>query len=235
VIGGAGPRPIVIAHRGGAAEAPENSIAAFERAIRLGYPGVEFDVRMTGDGVPVVVHDATIRLAPGGPGRAVAACDAAALPPHVPRLDAVLALPFGAMVLMVEVKPTDEDAALGAAAARAVVARGLAPRAVLASCSADVLRAAGRAAPGLALMGLLDRSSDEASFQDVGLAGWGVDVRLVSAGRVGRWRTTAPEVWTWTVADLGQARGALAAGVDGLITDIPGSVLDHLRDPGRAV
>jgi glycerophosphoryl diester phosphodiesterase len=50
-------KPLIIGHRGAAAVAPENTLAAFEAAIRAGADGVEFDVRLSRDGVPVVIHD----------------------------------------------------------------------------------------------------------------------------------------------------------------------------------
>ncbi|MCY4012257.1 MAG: glycerophosphodiester phosphodiesterase [Gammaproteobacteria bacterium] len=49
--------PVAIAHRGGAAEHPENTMAAFEHAVELGYPCIETDVRSTRDGVAMVFHD----------------------------------------------------------------------------------------------------------------------------------------------------------------------------------
>ena len=54
-------RPLIIAHRGASALAPENTLAAFRRAIDDGADGVEFDVRLAKDGVPVVHHDSSLR------------------------------------------------------------------------------------------------------------------------------------------------------------------------------
>jgi glycerophosphoryl diester phosphodiesterase len=52
-------RPI-IAHRGASGSAPENTLAAFNLAVRQGADAIELDVRLTADGVPVVLHDATL-------------------------------------------------------------------------------------------------------------------------------------------------------------------------------
>jgi glycerophosphoryl diester phosphodiesterase len=57
--------PLIIGHRGASAVAPENTLAAFERALRDGADGIEFDVRLARDGVPVVIHDATLRRTAG--------------------------------------------------------------------------------------------------------------------------------------------------------------------------
>lgn len=53
-------RPLIIGHRGASGEAPENTIAAFDLAIDLGADGIEFDVRLSKDDVPVVIHDPTL-------------------------------------------------------------------------------------------------------------------------------------------------------------------------------
>ena len=54
-------RPLIIGHRGASAVAPENTLAAFARALDEGADGVELDVRLARDGVPVVIHDATLQ------------------------------------------------------------------------------------------------------------------------------------------------------------------------------
>lgn len=50
-------KPLVIAHRGGALESTENTIGAFQRAVKIGADGIETDIRLTRDGVVVVYHD----------------------------------------------------------------------------------------------------------------------------------------------------------------------------------
>lgn len=53
--------PLIIGHRGAAACAPENTLVSFERAIRDGADGIEFDVRLARDGAAVIIHDATLK------------------------------------------------------------------------------------------------------------------------------------------------------------------------------
>lgn len=58
-------RPLIIAHRGDSRHAPENTMAAFRAAIECGAEGVEFDVQLANDGVPVVIHDYDLRRTAG--------------------------------------------------------------------------------------------------------------------------------------------------------------------------
>lgn len=64
-----GSRPLVVAHRGASAEEAENTLPAFERAIAAGADAVEFDVRMTADGVAVVMHDGDVSRTTDGAGQ----------------------------------------------------------------------------------------------------------------------------------------------------------------------
>src|SRR5437764_1199743 len=61
--------PLIIGHRGAAAVAPENTLVSFERALRDGADGIEFDVRLASDNVPVVIHDPTLKRTGSRKGR----------------------------------------------------------------------------------------------------------------------------------------------------------------------
>jgi glycerophosphoryl diester phosphodiesterase len=61
--------PRIIAHRCGGALAPENSLAGLRIAARLGCRGVEFDVMLSADGVPLLIHDETLERTTTGRGR----------------------------------------------------------------------------------------------------------------------------------------------------------------------
>ncbi len=60
--------PLIIGHRGASAHSPENTLAAFQMAIDVGADGIEFDVRLAKDGVPVVIHDAELERTGREPG-----------------------------------------------------------------------------------------------------------------------------------------------------------------------
>ncbi len=61
--------PLIFGHRGASAYAPENTLAAFDRAFELGADGIELDVTLTKDGIPIVIHDDTVNRTSDGQGR----------------------------------------------------------------------------------------------------------------------------------------------------------------------
>jgi glycerophosphoryl diester phosphodiesterase len=77
--------PIAFAHRGARAHAPENTIEAFDLALRLGATGLESDAWVTRDGTVVLEHDGVVGRRPMR--RPIATVDRTALPRHVPTLD----------------------------------------------------------------------------------------------------------------------------------------------------
>jgi len=62
-------KPVVFAHRGASAYAPENTLAAFQQALRQGAQAIEFDVKLTSDGHVVIIHDQTVNRTTNGTGQ----------------------------------------------------------------------------------------------------------------------------------------------------------------------
>src|SRR5580692_6505902 len=60
--------PLKIGHRGASGEAPENTLVSFDLAWRQGVDGIEFDVQLSSDGVPMVIHDSHLRRTTSGIG-----------------------------------------------------------------------------------------------------------------------------------------------------------------------
>jgi len=90
-------QPLILGHRGASAEAPENTLLAFRRAVEQGADGIECDVQRSADGHLVLIHDDTVDRTTGGAGRvrdlplaALAALDAGE-GEQIPTLEALLA------------------------------------------------------------------------------------------------------------------------------------------------
>src|SRR5436305_7516995 len=99
--------PKVIGHRGAMAYAAENTLPSFREASRRGASWVEIDVKLTADGVPIVMHDASLKRTTGLD-RLVAETRRADLPTAVPTFEAAINC-FGELGLgcNVEIKPCE--------------------------------------------------------------------------------------------------------------------------------
>jgi len=94
--------PILFAHRGGRAHAPENSLQAFETAIRMGATGLESDVWCTADGVPVLHHDR--RVGSVLRRRPIGSLARGQLPDDIPTLDDLYRRVDGGVPLSLDVR-----------------------------------------------------------------------------------------------------------------------------------
>lgn len=110
--------PTIVAHRGASSTRPENTLASFEEAIRIGARIVELDVRLTSDGVPVVMHDPAVDRTTDGSGDVnalmlgeIRRLDAGTpeLPQPVPTLAEVLELASGRTAVVLEMKGLPGD------------------------------------------------------------------------------------------------------------------------------
>lgn len=105
--------PAIVAHRGASSTMPENTLSSFEEAVRLGARIIEFDVRLSRDGVAVVMHDSTVERRTDGTGAVheLTSTELAALnagssdaPERVPTLGDVLDLLSGRAAVAIEIK-----------------------------------------------------------------------------------------------------------------------------------
>jgi glycerophosphoryl diester phosphodiesterase len=221
---------------------PENTLAAFERALREDADGVELDVRTTRDDEVVVFHDADlVRLTGGADRRAVGAVRFDELPrlaggEPIPRLSDVLALLRGrAAAVNVELK---HDVTSRRVLAREVVARLRGLRGIdvyLSSFDPVVLGLVAAAWPasrrawltsptqrgiGAALRVLARKGPIEAVH---------LERTQATAARVRRLRARGLEVGAWTVNDPSEARLLVDRGVTRLISDAPGALRAAVR------
>lgn len=103
----------VYAHRGASAEQPENTLAAFRRAVELGVAGVELDIHLSADGQPVVIHDETVDRTTNrkGPVNMFTVAELADMDAgngeHVPTLAEVLDIVCGKVHVNIEIKSAD--------------------------------------------------------------------------------------------------------------------------------
>jgi len=177
-----GSLPLVIAHRGASYTAPENTLAAFRLARLEGADGVEFDVRLARDGVPVCIHDATLRRTGRRAGRVSALTSAelgdaevgtwfnlkfpaASRPEYarecVPTLGRTLDdLREWARAVYLEMKfeKGEDFAPLAARVVEAIRSRGLEERVIVESFTLESVGEVGRIAPELRKAALFERT-----------------------------------------------------------------------------
>ena len=241
------PAMYIVGHRGIAGLAPENSLASFREAIRIGVDWLEFDVRFTSDGYPVVMHDGSLKRTSNGRGmlRSRSLAELRKLDcgswygerwsgERIPTLEEVLKL--GSKVrLNVEVKARCAPAKH---AAQAVWSRiqdaGLEDRTLISSFDLNVLRAVRDMDASAALgfpwqIGLRDPVRRALALKCRMML---FEVSSLSEKKVRRCREEGLEVWVYTVNDLEEMRRVLDLGIDALITDRPDLLVGLLRREG---
>jgi glycerophosphoryl diester phosphodiesterase len=245
------PLPSVIGHRGAAGCGPENTLAGLRRAAAFGCRWVEFDVRLTGDREPILLHDDRLDRTSDGRG-AVARLPLAAVRRYdagswfspsfagetIPTLaEAVAALAELGLGANVELKA---DRA-GAAETGEVTAGALArlwpahlPAPLISSFSAEALLAARREAPQIA-RGLLCRSIPRdwrERAQSLGCVSLHADHRRLNAALVAKIRASGYSVLAYTVNEPALADVLLTWGVTSVFSDVPHIILAAVAGGG---
>ena len=237
---------LLLAHRGASADAPENTLTAFQEAVAQGADGVELDAMVCGSGEVVVCHDErldrlarkdwVVRTTPWWKlQRADVGTPLGFAPARIPLLEEVLDMLPSHFLINIELKCDEvDDGGLSQQVAALVTRRGLEGRVVLSSFNPLCLFRVAAAAPGLRRGFLIDPDKR-----------WGPQAYLVSPlvsshsvhpyneactpERVAEWRRRGLRVAVWTVDDPERARALEAMGVSYLITNTPRAMREALR------
>lgn len=191
-------RPALLAHRGLHGDLKENSLAALAAVAGSGLDGVEFDVRFSADGVPIILHDATLRRTYGDPRAASELSSETLSSLGVPSLrDALGALP-AELLLNVEVKeaPRDELFSL----IRELRGEG-AEGATFSSFDQEVLREIHERAPEWSLWLNVEQVMPSLLDQALalGVSGLSIEKGLLATGLAREVTTAGLELAAWTL------------------------------------
>jgi glycerophosphoryl diester phosphodiesterase len=222
-------RPAVLAHRGASAYEPENSLPAFDLALRMGADVLEFDLRPTSDGELVALHDPTLELAVGET-RELAQMLAAALEEvdparRPPTLEAILARYGKSARYAIDMK--DPDPAAERRLVETIEAHDVTALVEVLAFEADALERISRSAPALALVQLYRRAvPPEEVVADLDRAASrggriGRAAELVDAALMDGARARGLGVYAYVVNDEAEMERLAGLGVEGLVTDVP--------------
>jgi glycerophosphoryl diester phosphodiesterase len=236
--------PWVIAHRGASGHAPENTFAAFRRAMELGAGFIETDLHLTRDAKFVAIHDATLERTTNGQGSIHDATlaelrkldaglwyDREYSGEHIPTLEEVLEFSReNDVVFYLEIK---YDVAWGMHHSLVAAIRKAenAARTIVISFDPSTIAAVRRVDPSI-MVGLLADETDNAARPDLVKTALRAGARqlclqssILTSETIDRAHAADLGVVGWTINEAEAMRAAVRAGVDGIMTDLP----DRLR------
>jgi glycerophosphoryl diester phosphodiesterase len=248
--------PLIIGHRGASAVAPENTLAAFREAIAVGADGVEFDVRLTRDGVPVVIHDSTLRrtgglarrvgdmtwseLAKVDVGRWFSKFFANECVPGLAELFTLFQSNNANLYLEMKCDSPDEYAPLAEACCRMIDEHGLTERVMIECFQLPALRVVREIDADIKTVALFEPSisnpsvlSDQRLINkaiDIGAAALALHHRLARRSLVEKAKHAGLHVAVWTVDDPAWVERARTLSIDALITNDPAKLIQIPRD-----
>ncbi|MEJ7837622.1 MAG: glycerophosphodiester phosphodiesterase family protein [Thermomicrobiales bacterium] len=223
----------IYAHRGASIEFPENTLAAFQRAVDLGTAGVELDVHLSRDGVPVVIHDESVDRTTNGSGKIADLTLAeiqvldAGRGEKVPTLAEVFDIVAGKLKVDIEVK-----AAPAAAAVLLEVARYPTLDWLISSFYWDALRYVREQSATAELWVLWPSATDEAIAvgREIGATVLNLEYSTVTEEQVKRVAADGLRIGVWTVNDLTEAKWLRDIGVVAICTDDPARLNEVFAD-----
>lgn len=229
-----GRRPselILVAHRAGAARAPENTVAALEQAILDGAHMAEIDVQELKDGTLIVMHDSNFRRTAGADRNVwdveygeVEELDAGAAfsgqfaGERVPTLEEMLECARGRILLMIEVKHTGHEKGVERSLVEQLDKMGMERQCVVGSMDLEILKRVKELNPGLVTVYIAHVLEEEAYYLPF-VDSYSVEARNLTPETVERLHGQGKIVYGWTVNTRQGMRLLASCGADGLITD----------------
>lgn len=225
--------PEISAHRGDAISAPENTIPAFDSAIKHKADFAELDVHQTKDGKIVVLHDGNLKRTTG---LNKDVCDATYAEikkldagswysdkykgTKVPTLDEVIKHCKGKIKLNIELKPSDKDTDFEKQVAEIVRKNNFEKDCVFTSLNKDSLVRLKKYAPEMTagyIMSVAYGNIYKMKYIDF----FSIDSAFVTASMVKKCHDAGKDLYVWTVDDEGAARDMVSLNVDNIITNNP--------------
>jgi len=234
--------PLIIGHRGASTVAPENTMAAFREAIAVDSDGIEFDVRLSRDGVPVILHDNSLRRTTGLPHRIadLTWSEIERLNVELPNLEQLFTLfETNNLMLFLEMKcdsPT-EHRPLAEACCKLIDEYAFKERVIVECFDMAALQAVKNVdseiktttlfQPALSTPSVLfdQRIIDQTTA--VGASAVALHHRLARERLVQKAKDAGLHVAVWTVDNPTWIERARSLGVDALITNDPAAMLAH--------
>lgn len=223
----------VMAHRGASTEAPENTMAAFQKAIDDMADYIELDVQLTNNGEVIVMHDSNAYRTTGVDAnivnmtyKEVKTLDAGSwfsdeyVGENVPSLKEVLELTQGKIKLNIELKPTDNGIALAKNTVRLIEKYNMVNDCVITSFSESALKAVKTYNQEIKVGYIL--SAAYGDFYDMkNVDFFSVNAAFLSKRTIDAIHNSGKRVYAWTVNNKESIKNLTNKGVDGIITDNP--------------
>lgn len=242
--------PLIVAHRGDSADHPENTRAAFAAALSAKVDGIELDVRLSRDGVPLICHDDTLARF-GGTTRSLRKMTAAQIravdvgswkdarftDERIPTLEETLGR-CRRTTLFIELKATGGRGRTGyhrrlvRSVVQAIAKRGATKRVKILCFDGGVLTEVARLAPHLLRVRNCERLPKNLArwlADQPGLHAACFDRRILTQAVVDTCHVHGVQVFSWTANDAPAADRLRRMGVDAILSDRPGWLASHLR------
>lgn len=244
-------RPQIIAHRGASHEAPENTLAAIERAIALKVDSVEIDIRLSKDGIPVVLHDPSaarltgVKNAP--PIHLLTLAEIQQIDvgrsfsnsftgEKIPSLREVLELNWNQTELMIEIKEGKQHHKVIVQALFDVLAqiKKPSPQLLIGSFSSEILKEVSSYLPSYLqgadskarLIGIVEKPLLIEPFIAENIKHLALWYKLVTPDLVRALKDKGIKIWSFTIDDVKTAEFLISIGVSGIISNNPKRMLD---------